>query len=41
MPNKIIPFNPNLKELARDLRKQRILSEVILWKAIKRKRFKC
>lgn len=37
MPNKIIPYNPNLKELVRDLRKQRILSEVIFWKAIKGK----
>ena len=40
MPNKIIPYNPNLKILARDLRKQRILSEVILWKAIKGKALK-
>ena len=40
MTNKIIPYNPNLKILARDLRKQRILSEVILWKAIKGKALK-
>jgi len=40
MPNKIIPYNPNLKILARDLRKQRILSEVILWKAVKGKALK-
>ncbi len=40
MPNKIIPYNPNLKILARNFRKQRILSEVILWKAIKGKALK-
>jgi very-short-patch-repair endonuclease len=37
MPNKIIPYNPKLKELAKQLRKQGILSEVILWKKIKNK----
>lgn len=40
MANKIIPYNPRLKILARELRKQRILSEVILWKAIKGKSLK-
>src|SRR4051812_8918734 len=39
MKNKIIPYNPKLKELARKLRKQGILSEVILWKKIKGKAF--
>ena len=39
MKNKIIPYNPELKELARKLRKQGILSEVILWKKIKGKVF--
>ena len=39
MKNKIIPYNPELKELARKLRKQGILSEVILWKKIKGKSF--
>lgn len=37
MPNKIIPYNPRLKELAKKLRKQGILSEVLLWKEIKGK----
>ena len=37
MKNKIIPYNPELKELARKLRKQGILSEVLLWKKIKNK----
>lgn len=35
--NKILPYNPNLKELAKQLRKQGILSEVLLWKKIKNK----
>ncbi len=37
MKNKILPYNPTLKELARKLRKQGILSEVLLWKKIKNK----
>jgi very-short-patch-repair endonuclease len=37
MKNKILPYNPRLKERARDLRKQGILSEVLLWKKIKGK----
>ena len=37
MRNKIIPYNPRLKEYARQLRKQGILSEVLLWKQIQRK----
>lgn len=37
MPNKIIPYNPALKELARKLRKQSTLSEVLLWQKIKTK----
>jgi very-short-patch-repair endonuclease len=37
MKNKIIPYNPELKELAKKLRKQGILSEVLLWKKIKNK----
>ena len=40
MANKIIPYNPNLKLLARELRKKRNLSEVIIWKAIKGKALK-
>lgn len=39
MKNKIIPYNPNLKELARKLRKQGILGEVLLWKQLQRKAF--
>ncbi|MEO8761881.1 MAG: endonuclease domain-containing protein [Bacteroidia bacterium] len=37
MKNKILPYNPKLKQLARQLRKQGILSEVLLWKKIQRK----
>ncbi len=35
---KIIPYNPRLKEIARKLRKQGILSEVLLWNELKRKK---
>ena len=37
--NKIIPYNPKLKELARELRKNSTLSEVLLWNEIKKKAF--
>jgi len=37
MPNKIIPYNPKLKELARKLRKNSTFSEVLLWQAIKKR----
>ena len=37
MANTIIPYNPALKDLARKLRQQGILSEVLLWKKIKNK----
>ncbi len=37
MKNKILPYNPRLKLLARKLRKQGILSEVLMWKQIKNK----
>jgi very-short-patch-repair endonuclease len=37
MQNKIIPYNPKLKDLARKLRKESTLSEVLLWKKIKGK----
>ncbi len=37
MKNKILLYNPKLKRLARKLRKQGILSEVLLWKQIKNK----
>lgn len=37
MKNKKLYYNPALKELARKLRQQGILSEVLLWKKIKNK----
>ena len=37
MRNKIIPYNPKLKELARKLRKNSTFAEVLLWKVIKGK----
>ncbi len=35
---KIIPYNPKLQEVARKLRKQGILSEVLLWNELKGKK---
>jgi very-short-patch-repair endonuclease len=35
---KIIPYNPKLKKVARKLRKQGILSEVLLWNELKGKK---
>ncbi len=35
MRNKIIPYNPHLNELARKLRNNSTLAEVLLWKRIK------
>jgi very-short-patch-repair endonuclease len=37
MKNKIIPYNPKLKEFAKELRKNSTLSEVLLWLKIKGK----
>ena len=37
MKNKILPYNPILKDLAKKLRQQGVLSEVLLWKKIKNK----
>ena len=37
MGNGILPYNPRLKELARKLRKEGTLSEVILWQQLKGK----
>ncbi len=37
MPNKIIPYNPALKLLARKLRNNSTLSEVLLWQRLKNK----
>lgn len=35
--NEIIPYNPDLKELARDLRKNMTHAEVLLWQKVRRK----
>ena len=37
MPNPIIPYNPKLKQIAKELRKNSTLSEILLWKKIKNK----
>ena len=37
MKNKIITYNPKLKEYARQLRNNSTLSEVLLWQKIKNK----
>jgi very-short-patch-repair endonuclease len=37
LKNKILPYNPILKDYAKKLRRQGILSEVLLWKKIKSK----
>jgi very-short-patch-repair endonuclease len=40
MPHKrkIIPYNPELKELAKELRRNMTLSEVLLWNELKQKK---
>jgi very-short-patch-repair endonuclease len=40
MPDKrkIIPYNPELKDLARELRRNMTLSEVLLWNELKQKK---
>ena len=38
MANKILPYNPELKQLARELRKNGTLSEVLLWDELKKKK---
>lgn len=35
MPNKIIPYRPDLREKAKQLRKNSTLAEVLLWEEIK------
>ena len=40
MHNKIIPYNPKLKERARQLRKNSTLSEILLWEQLKIKQLK-
>ncbi|MFD2603727.1 endonuclease domain-containing protein [Flavobacterium suzhouense] len=37
MKRKIIPYNPNLKELARQLRNGSTKAEIVLWQKLKRK----
>ena len=37
MRRKIIPYKPHLKELARELRKNSTLTEIMLWNELKRK----
>ncbi len=39
MKNQIIPYNPKLKEYARQLRNNSTLSEVLLWQRIKGKAY--
>ena len=39
MRNKFIPYKPFLKEIARKLRKNSTLSEVLLWEKIKKRSF--
>lgn len=39
MKRRIIPYNPELKLLAKDLRNNSTLGEVILWKKLKGKQF--
>ena len=39
MRNKIIPYNPELKFLARKLRKNSTLPEVLLWQKIKQRAY--
>ena len=38
MSKRIIPYEPRLKELARELRRHGTLSEILLWKQLKGKR---
>jgi very-short-patch-repair endonuclease len=40
MKPKIIPYDPNLKELAKKLRKNSTLSEVVLWNALKARKMR-
>jgi len=38
MSRKIIPYNPKLKELAKKLRKNMTLGEILLWNELKQKK---
>lgn len=37
MKRKIIPYNPKLKDLAKELRQNMTLSEILLWKKLRNK----
>ena len=37
MRNRVIPYNPALKELAKKMRKESTFSEVLLWKQLRNK----
>ena len=39
MPRKIVPYNTNLKQLARKLRNESTLGETLLWKELRNKQF--
>ncbi|QLE00388.1 DUF559 domain-containing protein [Galbibacter sp. BG1] len=39
MKNKLIPYNPKLKEYARQLRNNSTLSEILLWQKINKKAY--
>jgi very-short-patch-repair endonuclease len=39
MPNTIIPYNPKLKQLARELRKNATVTEMVVWKHVRGKAF--
>lgn len=39
MPRKIIPYNVNLKQLARNLRNNSTPGEILLWKELSNKKF--
>ncbi len=39
MKNNIIPYNPRLREFARELRKNSTLAEILLWKKLKRRSY--
>lgn len=41
MRRKIIPYNPKLKQLARYLRNNSTLSEVLLWQQLKGRQMRC
>jgi very-short-patch-repair endonuclease len=41
MRNKIIPYRPDLKKLARELRKNSTLSEILLWKQVRGRSLGC